>query len=99
MAARRNIMRKPAKKKAKTFEQWKKDCSKSAKRLVGIGDLLDDSDPYDVFRAMDEAFKKGQGPNDFIEEIFAEDLARQVYDEVLLEESLADDFEEGMEDI
>lgn len=78
------------------FEKWKKECSKVAKDLVGLDDLLEECDPYDLFEAMEHAFKEQTEPQDFIEEMFAEDLASLENDRQMEAEAL--EYEEGYDE-
>jgi hypothetical protein len=71
----------------RTFQEWQKECAKIAKRLVGITDLLDEDDPYDLAQSMDDAYPD-QDPEEFVREVFGDDLARQEHDAQLYEESL-----------
>lgn len=73
------------------FRKWQEQCAKWAGKLVHLDDILAPDDPYELFEAMQAAFEVNQEPRSFIEEIFAEDLARQAYDDHLYAESLEHD--------
>lgn len=77
-------------KKRLTFDAWKDECAAVAVKLLGFSDLLDDADPYDVADEMSTAYP-GESPQDFIERMFEEDLAKQAYDDDLLSQSLEED--------
>lgn len=79
-----------------TFEEWQGKCAEVAKRLLGFEDLLDEDDPYDVFDAMEDYYDEDADPEDFIRELFAEDLAAREYDEDLSRQ--ADEYEDEDED-
>lgn len=73
-----------------TFKEWQKRCSSLAKRYVDLTDILDDDDPYDLKDAMDEYYEDGATPEEFIQEMFADDLAKRGYDEDLARQAMED---------
>jgi hypothetical protein len=79
------------------YVRWKESCSKHAKKLLGISDLLDASDPYKVLASMPGAYAQGTPPRAFVEETFAKDITRQEHDDMEQTESLQHEFEEGLE--
>jgi hypothetical protein len=73
----------------KSKDIWKAACVLAVDALeLSVGDLWDEGDPYDLIPSARAAFAEGQSPQGFIEETFAEDLARAEHDEHLYEESL-----------
>ena len=62
---------------ADAFTAWKERAADHAKddEVLGLSDILADDDPYDIADAMTAAFAKGQSPEAFVEETFAEDIA------------------------
>lgn len=71
-----------------SYEEWQQQCSKAADKLLNLGDILDDDDPYDLFEYMKERYEAGENPESFIRDAFAEDLAIQEHDAMLAQESL-----------
>ena len=63
-----------------TYEEYQQACSNHLSELLGITDLLDTCDPYDVFTCMKDAYDDGEDPVAFIEEVFSEDIDRQEYE-------------------
>lgn len=84
-----------APKPALTFEEWKAKAAAHALEILEIDECFDEADSYDLAKLAVEAFKAGTSPGDFIEDVFGEDIARREYDDHLLEESLAEEFEDG----
>lgn len=74
-------------KKIDPFESYKSDCNELAKQLARVNDLLDEDDPHDVMGDMEEAFEEDISAEEFIREAFADDIARQSYDEEQYDES------------
>lgn len=62
-----------------SFETWKKKASAIAKKLAGIEDLLDDDDPYSIEDDMLDAYEEGVPPEDFIRDVFENEV--EDYDE------------------
>ena len=58
-----------------TFSEWRKQCDRAAKRLLGIYDLLSDSDPHEIQDAMAAAYADDLTPMEFLQEEFEEELA------------------------
>lgn len=63
-----------------SFEVFRQFCSREAQELVGIQDLLDERDPYEIKDALQEAFNGALTPRAFILSEFDEDLARREYE-------------------
>jgi hypothetical protein len=81
-----------------TFGQWKKAATTHiGTLLVGLGEVFDKRDSYDLKEAAKAAYKAGRSPGDFIEDMFAEDLASQENDRLLYEESLEQEDDYGDE--
>lgn len=57
-----------------TFEAWKKKASLIAKKLAGIEDLLDDEDPYSIEDDMLDAYEEDVPPEDFIRDVFEDEI-------------------------
>lgn len=71
-----------------SFAEWKAACLTAAQNFeLAVDDMWASDDPYDLADAAKEAFEEGQDPNDFIAEMFEEDLARQEYDNDLRSQS------------
>ena len=77
-----------------SFPAWKLACSAHAMKLLSLSDLWTEDDPYDLADAAQAAFDSHQSPRAFIEEMFAEDIARQEYDAQLAAEALEQEDEE-----
>lgn len=71
-----------------TRENFEKRAAKYTEEHLGFGDLWEEDDPYDLAEAADEAYNKGVYPELFIRMIFADDFARNEYDDQLFAESL-----------
>ena len=71
------------------FGVWKTKAALYAKThpALCLDDILALDDPYDLADAMPAAFKAGQSPEDFIEEVFEEDITSREYDEHLAAEA------------
>jgi hypothetical protein len=78
-----------------SFDEWKKRAAVYAKEheSLGMDDILAEDDPYDLKDTMRAAFDDGQPPEDYIEEMFAEDIARRDNDDLMAAEAE----EEGMD--
>ncbi len=63
-----------ANKFAKTFETWKKQASKYAQERLGLTEVFDEDDPYELAASSIEAFESEQDPKAYIREIFADDF-------------------------
>jgi len=72
-----------------TFEEWREAVGRHARELVGLDDALAADDPYNLFESMPDAHASGQGPEEYVREMFADDLASREHDELLRQESLA----------
>lgn len=72
-----------------TFEEWRSEVGRHAEELLGLGDALDEDDPYELFESMPGAHAAGQDPEAFVREMFADDLASLEHDELLRQESMA----------
>lgn len=70
-----------------TFEEWRAAVGEAAREIVGLNDVLDENDPYDLADTMEDAHDAGQTPREFLEEAFSEELASRQYDVHLQEES------------
>lgn len=72
-----------------TLDEWKAEAEKLAD---GLGLLLEPiwaaDDPYELVESAQAYFANGQTPKEFIYEMFEDDIARQAYDEHLINESL-----------
>jgi len=73
-----------------SFELWKLNAARSAALILGISDLLDENDPYEVFDLMEPAYNKGQSAKEFINEVFAEDINKDQHYAQLLAKSYLD---------
>lgn len=60
-----------------TFEEWQDRADAFLRESLGIDDLLDEDDPYDMADAMEEAYDDEEDPEDFIREAFSDDFAAQ----------------------
>lgn len=68
--------------------RWRERAQRYADRVGVAGrDLWDSDDPYDLFEAAHAAFEAGRKPRDFINGIFAEDMASREYDNLLAAEA------------
>lgn len=77
-----------------TYEQFRQDCAIEAERLVGLSDILDDGDPYELDVAMADAFRCGDTPEQFIRDIFAEDIASAMNDRIMEAEAMESEYYE-----
>ena len=73
------------------FAEWKAAAQAHANDLgvVGGDDLWDEDDSYDLKALARGAFERGEDAMTFIEEAFAEDLARAEHDDQQQAESAA----------
>ena len=71
------------------FGVWKTKAALFAKThpALRLDDILAPDDPYELAEAMPAAFAAGQTPEDFIEEVFEEDITSREYDEHLANEA------------
>lgn len=56
---------------------WKNSVRAKLERDLGLGDVWDADDPYDLAEYWPGAFAAGQSPRAFVEEAFYEDYASQ----------------------
>lgn len=70
-----------------SFEEWQQVAAAYAETELGL-DIWATDDPYELGGVAADAFNDGQSPEDFINEVFAEDFARQAHDADLHRESL-----------
>lgn len=77
-----------------TFKLWQKACQTYADEHVALslGDIW--SGDYDLADAADDAFLNGQLPSEFVEAQFAEDIARQAWEDQERADSLEHNAEE-----
>lgn len=74
---------------AKSFNDWKSECVTASEELgLAVGDMWAEDDPYELAVVATAAFSAGQTPTSFVEETFAEDLARQAGDDDEFNQSL-----------
>lgn len=71
----------------RTFARYRSSCATWAIRLVGIDDILDADDPYELAVVMKDAFDQGVPAQAFIRDIFAEDLASTMNDSIMAAEA------------
>jgi hypothetical protein len=71
-----------------SFEDWKAIAAKHAEQLVNIADMWDADDPYNLAEVAIEAYDVHQSPRAFVEEQFADDIARFAYDAKLAQEAI-----------
>lgn len=71
----------------RTFHRYRSSCSTWAIRLVGIDDILDADDPYELAVVMKDAFDQGVSAQSFIRDIFADDLASALNDSIMAAEA------------
>ena len=71
------------------FGVWKAKAALYAKThpALCLDDILAPDDPYELAEAMPAAFETGQSPEEFIEEVFDEDITSREYDEHLANEA------------
>jgi len=62
------------------FELWYVECSDYLKEVLGIPDMLDANDPYELRDVAVDAFHSKQTPKEFIDEIFGDEIASQEND-------------------
>ena len=71
------------------FEEWKKECALYAERIGVAGpDIWAEDDPYDLADAPLDAFNDDLSPKEFIDEVFAEDIASREHDDIMDEDAL-----------
>lgn len=70
-----------------TFDEWKAEAEKFARKLLDLEPIWSDDDPYDLFNVSLISFEQGQTPEAFIREMFEESLADEAYYHHLVEES------------
>jgi hypothetical protein len=71
-----------------TYAEWQAQAKKHAEELLSLGDIWDDADPYDLFEAARAAFDDELTPEEFVEEVFADDLATRAHDALMEKEAL-----------
>jgi|GEM_PF-6783168 len=72
-------------------QDWRSKCTRYAENheaLAGMGDLFAEGDPYDLVEASRTAFEAKQPPEEFVDEMFDEDIARSLHNEEQFNESL-----------
>jgi len=71
-----------SKKRRVSFRLWQKKAANYAQRHLGMGDLFDDFDPYDLKENHDPhtAYVNGRTPASYVRMVFEEDFARQAHD-------------------
>jgi hypothetical protein len=85
--------------KAMSFEAWKLIAQTHANALSLPPDLWVGVDDYELHEVAQLAFKQGQNPKAFIEEVFAEDLVRMEGERVEREQAIEEEEEEDMYDL
>lgn len=68
---------------------WKNAVRDILDRTLGLGDVWNEDDPYDLAECWPAAFAAGQSPRAFVEEAFAEDYADREYNDYLAAEAAA----------
>ena len=71
-----------AKARIEELGEWRRRASEHLKKMLNLHDLLEEDDPYDVREMMIVSYRTGKSPESFIENHFAEDLARRAREEV-----------------
>jgi hypothetical protein len=72
-----------------SFNKWKDEAQKFLYKELGLEDLWDPSNPYDIGPDVDwNAFRHNQTPEAFIRWFFEEDFNNKANDELLLEQSI-----------
>lgn len=71
----------------KTFDRWCEKAQKHATSLNLPDGLWDEDDPYDLLEAAKAAYEEGRDPDEFVREIFADELASMEYDRLMSEEA------------
>ena len=81
---------KKKKPKVDPFEVYKAKCLKVGECILPFpcGDLIDEDDPYNLFKSMRIAFDSNIDPDTMLRKVFEEDFARAEY---LREQSLAEE--------
>lgn len=82
-----------------TIAAWRAECQEYADQheALALGEIWD-GDPYELMEPSKDAFKSGQSPSAFIDEMFAEDIARQEHESQQAEEALDYESEYESED-
>lgn len=73
------------------FQDWRAKAARYAENhdvLAGMGDIFAEGDPYDLAAASRSAFDAKQSPEEFVDEMFEEDIARSLHNEEQFNESL-----------
>ena len=70
-----------------TYDEWKVEAEKFARKLLDLEPIWSDDDPYELFNVALISFEQGQTPEAFIREMFEEDISAKAYYHHLVEES------------
>ena len=71
----------PPIKRNRSFESYRRACQKASDKLDLALDLISPDDLYDIDAEMRAAWKRREQPLVFIQQSFAEDIARQAGDQ------------------
>ncbi len=74
------------------FSVWQERAQVHSLTVDGPDDLWAEDDPYDLREAAKSAHARGQTPEAFVEEIFADDIASRENDRLMAAE--AEEYEE-----
>lgn len=69
------------------FSDWQTSAEKHAISVGCPDDLWAEDDPYDLLEAARVAYAEGRSAVDFINEIFADDIASRKHDELMVAEA------------
>lgn len=77
-----------------SFEAWKAQAALYAANheALHVDDILAEDDPYDLADVMPAAIAAGTSPEDFIEDVFGEDIARSARND----QQAAEAYEHGL---
>ena len=90
-----------AAKQYEDYEAWQELVKKRTESLLGLGDIWDEDDPYDLFESARAAFADDITPEHFVAEMFADDIASRENDALMEAEALEhpeEELDEGPED-
>lgn len=66
-----------------SFSHWKSSAQAHAKKVGCPDDLWAEDDPYDLLETARVAYARGQSASDFVEEMFADDIASRAHDALM----------------
>jgi hypothetical protein len=77
-----------------SLQEWRDSAQEYSTEVGCPDDLWDEDDPYDLAEVALRDYEAGVPPEEFVRDIFADDIAASAGDEQLFNDSLDDDLGE-----